>query len=415
MINDRHHRRRNQEGTLAELISATSDQISFLSTCTPKESNFQIQLVNMGEQVSASSNIIAATNTNAINNIDRYQRALERAAERWQLVIVGDLPGFAEGLVDDWFGGTFAPRTFNGAVDDLVIGFEIAPTIDGPGGVLGSAGPVFVRTGGPGDGRPISGIMRFDGADLDRMSIEDVEIIMIHEMGHVLGLVGTTGLCTTACDNNAPNQQFPYECQDASLAYQNLPDTPNNELVLENQGGQGTACGHWEEDAFRGPQSSEIMTGFFEANLFQPLSLVTVAALRDLQYEVDFCGADVWPATDSQGRFWQVYQNSNQTSTGLPTTEDPERLQPKWGVDEDGEVIPWDEAAPLDDDDDGNETDTSPTSSPNEQGTAEPDDEADLDAEEPTSWAILSRAPAFLSSAVVLASSTVLFLPLVSS
>lgn len=46
------------------------------------------------------------------------------------------------------------------------------------------------------------------------------------------------------------------------------------------------------------------MTGFFEANLWQPLSLVTVAALDDIGgYEVDYCGADIWPATaDTQNR-----------------------------------------------------------------------------------------------------------------
>ena len=49
------------------------------------------------------------------------------------------------------------------------------------------------------------------------------------------------------------------------------------------------------------------MTGFFEANLYQPLSLVTIAALDDIEgYTVDYCAADIFPATDetaNSGRF----------------------------------------------------------------------------------------------------------------
>lgn len=138
-------------------------------------------------------------------------------------VVVGDVPDVGSNLVDDWFGGEFV-GSYNGAVDDLVIGYDIPSTIDGPGGQLGGAGPVFVRRDGR--GRPlstISGIMFFDGADLDTMPLEDVKAIIQHEMGHVLGLVGTTNeRCNFSCNSNNVNEQSEYSCPFAGSEYQDI-------------------------------------------------------------------------------------------------------------------------------------------------------------------------------------------------
>jgi hypothetical protein len=48
-------------------------------------------------------------------------------------------------------------------------------------------------------------------------------------------------------------------------------------LKLENDGGLGIACIHWEEESFTFDGSSELTTGFLEEFRPQPLSLVTVA------------------------------------------------------------------------------------------------------------------------------------------
>jgi hypothetical protein len=121
-------------------------------------------------------------------------------------------------------------------------------------------------------------------------------------MGHVLGLVGTTtNLCNFECNPDSLEQSG-YSCPLANAEYECL--VPGGTLKLENDGGDGTACVHWEEDSFSVDGSSELMTGFFEEDLFQPLSLVTVAGLDDIGYEVDYCGADIWPATaDTQQKF----------------------------------------------------------------------------------------------------------------
>ena len=273
----------------------SQDEVIDLATCTPTENSyFNIQLINMGSQDIDSSLV----------------EAFEFAAARWSTVIVGDVtPDFPAGTVSDWFSGQFS-APFDGAVDDLVIGFAITD-IDGPGNVLGGAGPIFTRVDQFGNAlAPISGAMVFDLADVSQMPIGDFKAVVLHEMGHVLGLVGTTtNLCNFECNPDSLEQSG-YSCPLANAEYENL--VPGASLKLENRGGVGTACSHWEEDSFAVDGSSELMTGFFEEFLLQPLSLVTVAALDDLGlYEVDYCGADVWPATaDTQQRF-QVFSTSH--------------------------------------------------------------------------------------------------------
>ena len=266
-----------------------------LGTCTSiSKSNFNIQVMNMGS-----------------TDIDpSLAEAFELAAQRWSKVIVGDVtPDFPEGTVSDWFSGQFS-TPFAGAVDDLVIGFEIAE-IDGLGEILGSAGPVFTRLDASGNAlAPISGVMIFDVVDVSAMPIDDFKVVVLHEMGHVLGLVGsTTDKCTFECSPDS-FEQSGYSCPLANAEYEQL--VPGALLQLENEGGTGTACSHWEEDSFASAESSELMTGYFEADLFQPLSLVTVAALDDLGvYEVDYCGADVWPATAQTQQKFQVLSTSH--------------------------------------------------------------------------------------------------------
>ncbi len=131
-------------------------------------------------------------------------------------------------------------------------------------------------------------------------------------MGHVLGLVGVgESSCSSGCNPSNSNKNTPYQCQLAVDEYKAL--VPNKTLFLENNGGSGTACSHWEENSFNSGQSSELMTGTFEANLYQPISLVTVAALDDIPgYEVDYCGADIWPADSTTSTRFPVTKTDNE-------------------------------------------------------------------------------------------------------
>src|SRR5206468_3798545 len=72
-------------------------------------------------------------------------------------------------------------------VDDLLINAS-AVGIDGRGNILGQAGPDRFRSGSL---LPYHGVMQFDTADLAAMESNGTLLsVILHEMGHVLG-VGT--------------------------------------------------------------------------------------------------------------------------------------------------------------------------------------------------------------------------------
>jgi hypothetical protein len=70
----------------------------------------------------------------------------------------------------------------------------------------------------------------------------------------------------------------------------------NAVLLLENNGGSGQYCSHWEHDLFATNTQSELMTAWFQANLEQPISRVSCAALDDLEagFVIDYSQCDAW-------------------------------------------------------------------------------------------------------------------------
>ena len=198
--------------------------------------------------------------------------AFETAAARWQGLITKDKPSVTGTLpLGRCVGGL---PDFTGTVDDIMIDVILQP-IDGPGRILGSAGPCFVRNA---DDLPVYGIMFFDTADLaflESPGIELLDEVVVHEMGHVLG-IGTLW-------------NFRRALRSPSLDY--LGRHGNNQYAeiggvgpvpIENMGGPGTAGGHWRESIFR----NELMTGFLNLGV-NPLSRISAGTLRDLGYTVN--------------------------------------------------------------------------------------------------------------------------------
>lgn len=204
---------------------------------------------------------------------DRQVEVFEAAAARWERIIIKDVPS-VEGPIPSAFGGF---PDIEGTIDDLVIEVALAP-IDGPGGILGQAGPNFVRTD---DFLSLTGVMFFDVDDLAFLEEIDLfEEVIVHEMGHVLGVgtlwnVAPFGFDRTligAVDTN------PYFLGKKANVFWNA-EGGTNELPVENMGGPGTALGHWRESTM----NNELMTGFL--NLGEnPLSRITAGSMRDLGY-----------------------------------------------------------------------------------------------------------------------------------
>ena len=75
----------------------------------------------------------------------------------------------------------------------------------------------------------------------------------------------------------------------ASAEYQALSGC-TTAIPIENDGGRGTACGHWDETCF----GSELMTGKTNGLTTLPLSRITIAGLEDLGYTVDYSQAQTY-------------------------------------------------------------------------------------------------------------------------
>jgi hypothetical protein len=204
------------------------------------------------------------------------ETVFSRAAERWQTLISGDLPN--------------AQLPSGEIVDDVLIDAS-GVRIDGPFGILGQAGPTHLRANTL---LPAKGIMEFDTADLTRMEEDgSLEDVIIHEMGHVLG-IGTIwqdlGLLQGAGTANPTFLGDNAQREFGLLAGAGGP-LP---VPVANTGGPGTRDGHWRESVF----GHELMTGFINPGS-NPISRVTVAALKDLGYEVNLDAADEFTLPNS--------------------------------------------------------------------------------------------------------------------
>lgn len=210
------------------------------------------------------------------------EQALEAARRRWEAVIEGDVPDVpmsiaAGSCVED-------QPALEETVDDLLIFVRIEP-IDGPGKVLGSAGPCYVRSGSR---LPVVGVINLDSADLAVMEGEGIlGAVILHEMGHALGIGTLWSVLDLLVGEGGPDPVFTGEAARAAFDGIGGVAWDGAAVPVENTGGAGTRDGHWREEAL----ANELMTGFINRPP-NPLSVLTVASLADLGYAVDLEEAD---------------------------------------------------------------------------------------------------------------------------
>lgn len=258
------------------------------TTNAPDPDSYNIEIVWIGEEPDAS-----------------MAEAAKWAAARWEHVIIGDLPDIRFGAlshsvtVDDLFDNGDFKRLF-GYVDDLIIFADIA-FIDGENGSLAKAGPYYIRSSASSP-LPHVGVMTLDTDDLDQLSQAALYDLILHEMGHVLG-IGTLWdnqnlLENPSLDQNdepiLPPPDTHFTGMEAIEAFDIVGGTSyrGKKVPVENEeGGRGTQDSHWR-DSVIGPR--ELMDGYIdtEATHRQPMSLITIQSLADLGYEVDETQAD---------------------------------------------------------------------------------------------------------------------------
>ncbi|MEW6422132.1 MAG: Ig-like domain-containing protein [Deinococcota bacterium] len=218
----------------------------------------------------------------ANSNLTAGQKAaFINAANRWSQVIAAGLPDVPNVRLST--GQTVT-------VDDVAI-VASSVTIDGPGNVLGQAGPRQVRTGTT---LPLWGEMQFDSADLANMEANGtLQGVVLHEMGHVLGIGTLWDRSLSANASPCLNAtQVQYVGANGLREYRNLGGQAAG-VPVENLYGEGTKCSHWKESVFQ----SELMTGFASRGPM-PLSRLTLGALADLGYSVNYAAADPYTIPD---------------------------------------------------------------------------------------------------------------------
>ncbi|HYC33371.1 MAG TPA: leishmanolysin-related zinc metalloendopeptidase [Gemmatimonadales bacterium] len=217
--------------------------------------------------------------------------AFETARARWQAAIVGDVPDVEGTIPAKRCGNSFPTPTFNGTVDDILIDVLLQP-IDGPGAVLGAAGPCLIRTA---DNLSLYGIMFFDTEDLGFLEENGIlDEVVVHEMGHVLGIGSLWNFGRNLVRGTAADPRF--VGPRGVAAYQSIGGKGIS-IPVEEDGGPGTALSHWDEETF-GP---ELMTGFIGLGS-SPLSVMTIESLADMGYQVNPAVAERFRVTGPQPR-----------------------------------------------------------------------------------------------------------------
>ena len=248
-----------------------------------------------GAGIAGNPATFTATGTSSYNIVVQFvgtptqsqREAFAEAQNRWESLIVGDLADIPLNAAADEC-DTGLPAV-NQTIDDLLILVRLEP-IDGPGDIIGSAGPCFVRSS---NDLSVLGSMTLDSDDLEDAEADGLlSDVIIHEMGHVIGFGSLWGFQGLLADASLPptNGTDPhFTGAQAIAAFNEIGGASygGNKVPVEDSGGEGMADGHWRESVF----TNEIMTGFI--GLMQnPLSVVTVASFADQGYTVNRIGAD---------------------------------------------------------------------------------------------------------------------------
>ncbi len=260
-----------------EGLGATDIKASGGSTTTTAEPSSGGTVTSYTSGASGAYNITITFNGTWTSSL---QGVFKAAADRLSDLITGDVPDV---------------RVNGKIIDDINISAELE-SIDGVGGLLGQAGPTALRSDSY---LPAAAAMQFDSADAHSYYDQGLfDEIVTHEILHCVGFASIWGYLglTEGPSFIGPHAVAEYNklvdeyatMHGGSTILSNGITLAKGSVPLETGGGSDTAGSHWSEAVFE----NEMMTGYINLLISgstapaDPLSMMTVASLRDLGYDI---------------------------------------------------------------------------------------------------------------------------------
>ena len=260
-----------------EGLGATDIKASGGSTTTTAEPSSGGTVTSYTSGASGAYNITITFNGTWTSSL---QGVFKAAADRLSDLITGDVPDV---------------RVNGKIIDDINISAELE-SIDGVGGLLGQAGPTALRSDSY---LPAAAAMQFDSADAHSYYDQGLfDEIVTHEILHCVGFASIWGYLglTEGPSFIGPHAVAEYNklvdeyatMHGGSTILSNGITLAKGSVPLETGSGSDTAGSHWSEAVFE----NEMMTGYINLLISgstapaDPLSMMTVASLRDLGYAI---------------------------------------------------------------------------------------------------------------------------------
>lgn len=232
----------------------------------------------------------------------RQQQAVNLAIARWQGIITGDLSDIDTRATPIAANQCGTHPAIAEIIDDVIIFVDFSD-IDGPGNILGQAGPCFTRNS---NGLSVIGRLRLDNADLINMDANGtIDAVVAHEIGHVLGIGSLWNSKGMMQNLQTDSSRFiggraaaAFLAAGGGALFTGTPTPAEN--CINATGGVISGCGagtrdvHWREFLM----GRELMTGYVSAGV-NPLSLITIQSLADLGYTVNTSVADNYTVSPS--------------------------------------------------------------------------------------------------------------------
>ena len=250
--------------TTVPAVAAASDPAVAVGDATPHRFVIDIALVNEGAQEI------------------RFQVMAQ--AERWAGIVQGsDLEDieWEPGIIRC---GGLEYNYQNDVLDDLFVMVAVQDFDGGPGGGVRTTVCGYRNS----SKLPLIGAIKID---LDGRERGDVDDLILHGFGHMLGISGAWKwqdlLRNSSKENPGADTHFVGANAIAAFVASGGASYQGPKVPVENDPTHGTVDGHWRESVF----GTELMTSVLQAGR-DALSAITIQSLADIGYTIDVEAAD---------------------------------------------------------------------------------------------------------------------------